>query len=323
MAPGPLEAVEEAGLVLYPGCQAATVHGLNDLLQVASDIAVGRGGRPLSVTWWGADASGRIERRPEGHAGTGRGPGILIVPGRLSGPVDAAEAAPLARWLAEQHARGATLAAVCGGTFLLAETGLLSGRPATSHWAFAETFRARFPDVRLDVDRMIVDDGDIITASGMMAWVDLGLRLAERVFGGAIAAEAARFLLADPAGREQRHYSGFLPPLGHGDDAILKVQHWLQATGARAVTVAEMAGQAGLGERTFLRRYRAATGMKPTEYAQRVRIERARDLLQSTRQPIDRIAWMVGYEDGAAFRRLFRRMVGLSPGDYRRRFAVG
>ncbi|WP_395677259.1 GlxA family transcriptional regulator [Inquilinus sp.] len=318
-APNPAE----AGIVIYPGSQPAMIHGLTDLLRIASDVALHRGGGPvLRISHWAPDAAGRMARRYDSHPGGDGDPGILILPGRLSGPVEAAEAAPFTPWLAGCHARGTLLAAVCGGAFLLAETGLLSGRPATTHWAYAEAFRDRFPDVRLAIGRMVVDDGDIVTGGGLMAWTDLGLRLAARIFGPEVAAEAARFLLIDSAGREQRHYGGFVPRLGHGDEAILKVQHWLQATGARVVTIAEMARRAGLGERTFLRRYKAATGMRPTEYAQHLRVEVARDLLRSTRRPVDQIAWTVGYEDAAAFRRLFHRLVGLSPGDYRRRFGA-
>jgi transcriptional regulator GlxA family with amidase domain len=174
--------------------------------------------------------------------------------------------------------------------------------------------------VKLDTGRVLVDDGDIVTAGGLMAWTDLGIRLVARLLGPAVMAETSRFFLIDAAGREQMHYRSFTPRLMHGDEAIVKVQHWLQARSARAVTIADMAGQAGLEERTFLRRFKAATGMKPTEYAQHLRIDKARDLLQLTRRPIDQIAWSVGYEDPAAFRRLFQRIIGLSPSNYRRRF---
>jgi transcriptional regulator GlxA family with amidase domain len=134
--------------------------------------------------------------------------------------------------------------------------------------------------------------------------------------------ETSRFFLVDAGGREQRHYGSFAPRLSHGDEAILKVQHWLLAKGARAVSIADMAREAGLEERTFLRRFKAATGVKPTEYAQCVRMEKARELLQFTKRPIDQVAWSVGYEDSTAFRRVFNRLVGLSPGDYRRRFGT-
>jgi len=204
----------------------------------------------------------------------------------------------------------------------LAATGLLAGRPATTHWFFAEAFRERFPDVRMEADRMVVDDGDIITAGGLMAWTDLGLRIVERLLGPSVMMETARFLLIDPSGREQKNYASFAPRLTHGDEAILKVQHWLQGRGAGPVAVAEMAGEAGMEERTFQRRFKAATGMTPVEYVQHIRVGKARELLEFTRRTVDQIAWSVGYEDAAAFRKLFHRITGLSPQDYRQRFSA-
>lgn len=134
--------------------------------------------------------------------------------------------------------------------------------------------------------------------------------------------ETARILLVDPPGREQRYYSPFSPRLTHGDTAVLKVQHWLQATDARDIVLATLAEQAGLEERTFLRRFQKATGITTREYCQRLRVGKAREMLQFSRLPIDSIAWEVGYSDPAAFRKIFARIVGLTPGEYRRRFSA-
>ncbi|MBO9379097.1 helix-turn-helix domain-containing protein [Sphingomonas histidinilytica] len=313
----------EVGLVLYPGCQLAMVHGMTDLIDIAGQFARIHGGEPIRVSHWRLQDAGGFARCHDTHSGEPGSPTYLIVPGRLSGVMDAVEAAPYARFLLDRHAQGATLASNCGGAFVLAATGLLSGRPATTHWMFANAFRERFPDVLLDPDKIVIEDGDIITAGGLMAWTDLGLKLVDRLFGPTVVVETGRFLLVDPAGREQRHYSSFSPRMTHGDEPILKVQHWLQAKGARAVSVADMAAQAGMEERTFLRRFKAATGLKPTEYSQHLRIGKARELLEFTRRPVEQIAWTVGYEDAAAFRKLFHRIIGLSPGDYRQRFGVG
>ncbi len=215
------------------------------------------------------------------------------------------------------------LASNCGGAFLLAETGLLAGRSATTHWMFADLLQTRFPDLNVEPEKIVIDDGDIITAGGLMAWTDLGMRLIDRLLGPSIMVETSRFFLVDASGREQRHYGSFAPRLTHGDEAILKVQHWLQARGARAVGAADMAREAGLEERTFLRRFKAATGVKADRICPvRADGEGARELLQFTRRPVDQVAWSVGYEDAAAFRRVFARLVGLSPGDYRRRFGA-
>lgn len=311
----------EVGLLLYGGCQMAMVHGMSDLLTIASGFSVERGGPALRVSHWRPTENG-FERCVDTHPGHTGEADILIVPGRLSSPIGVEEATPYARWLLDRHAQGATLASNCGGAFLLAATGLLSGRPATTHWMFADVFRERFPDVKLDPDKIVIEDGDIITAGGLMAWTDLGMRIVDRLYGPSIMLETGRFLLVDPSGREQRHYSSFAPRLTHGDEAILKVQHWLQSKGARNIVVSDMAKQAGMEERTFLRRFKAATGLKPTEYAQHLRIGKARELLEFTRRTVDQIAWSVGYEDPAAFRRLFHRLIGLTPGEYRQRFYV-
>ena len=312
----------EIGILLYRGCQSAMVHGLTDMLVTASDFSVSRGGRALRVSHWSSDDAGACERSFDTHPGADGVADYIVTPGRLSGPVTADEAVPFARWLTAQHARGAVLASNCGGAFLLAETGLLNGRSATTHWMFADLLQTRFPELSVEPERMVIDDGDIITAGGLMAWTDLGMRLIDRLLGPSIMVETSWFFLVDASGRQQRHYGSFAPRLSHGDEAILKVQHWLQAKGARAVGVSDMARKAGMEDRTFLRRFKAATGIKPTEYAQCVRVEKARELLQFTKRTIDQIAWSVGYEDAAAFRRVFNRLVGLAPGDYRRRFGA-
>jgi len=220
------------------------------------------------------------------------------------------------------HAEGTLLCSVCAGAFLLAGTGLLDGRAATTHWTYAEALAARFPKLRVDVDKLVIDDGDIITAGGLLAWTDLGLKLVDRLLGPTVMLETARFLLVDPAGREQRFYSSFSPRLQHGDAAVLKVQRWLQTQEGAKASVPAMAALAGLSERTFLRRFLKATGLKPTEYCQHLRVGKAREMLEFTGNSIDEIAWRVGYEDPGSFRKIFLRVMGLSPGEYRRRFGV-
>lgn len=312
--------VAEVGLMLYDGCQTAMVHGITDLFAIASQFSCDRGGSALRISQWSVQPGGGFARVHDTHPDAQGEPTVLIVPGRLSGPADAQEAAPYARWLLDRHARGTTLASNCGGAFILAATGLLSGRPATTHWLFADQLQERFPEVRVDPAKMVIEDGDLITAGGLMAWTDLGMRIVDRLLGPTVTLETGKFLLIDPAGREQRHYSSFAPKLTHGDEPILRVQHWLQSKEGRSVSAGQMAGIAGLEERTFLRRFKAATGMRPIEYAQHLRVGKARELLEFTRRNVDQIAWAVGYEDAAAFRRVFHRITGLSPAEYRQRF---
>jgi transcriptional regulator GlxA family with amidase domain len=316
----------EIGLVLYPEAQPAAVLGLTDLLVFAGGIAAshrGLTGNPMRVSHWQQEAVGAMPVRVFDTDPQKSGDlTALIVPPTLSKPIAEGAAAVWADWLRDRHAQGAILGSVCGGAFLLGETGLLAARTVTTHWAYAELFRTRFPQANLDTDRLIIDDGDIVTVGGFMAWTDLGLRFVDRFLGPTVMMETAQKLLIDPPGREQRYYTVFSPRLTHGDTAVLKVQHWLQATAARETALSTLAARAQLEERTFLRRFQKATGMTTTEYCQRLRVGKARELLQFSALSFERIAWEIGYGDPGAFRKVFTRIVGLSPGEYRTRFSV-
>lgn len=314
----------EIGLIVYEKAQMAAVLGLTDLLTVASKLAAKRQDTtdlPLQVSHW--EISGADQQPTCTFSSNLNSVGKLtavIIPPTLEAPIAKQAAAPWLEWLKEQHSTGVILSSVCAGAFLLGETGLLSKRKATTHWGYVEDFKQRFPDVELDVDRIIIEDGDIVTAGGAMAWTDLGLRMVDRFLGSQVMNETARMLLIDPSRREQCYYSAFSPNLTHGDTAILKVQHWLQRTNAQDIDLSTLADCAQLEERTFLRRFHKATGMTSTEYCQRLRIGEAKDFLQFSSSPVEQIAWKVGYSDASAFRKIFKRIVGLTPSEYRRRF---
>lgn len=250
-------------------------------------------------------------------------PSALVLPPRLGGAVPPPLDAAMGAWVEASHRSGSLVCSVCVGAFQLAELGLLRGRPATTHWAMADELARRFPDVRVDADRILVDDGDIVTAGGLMAWTDLALLLIGRFAGPGAVSSTARAFLVDPGGREQRFYRTFAPARDHGDEAILEVQRWLQTRIGQASPVARMAEVAHLGERTFLRRFQRATGLRPTAYVQALAVGRAREFLEQTEMSQQEVAWAVGYEDPKAFRRIFGRLVGLGPGEYRKRFGTG
>jgi transcriptional regulator GlxA family with amidase domain len=146
--------------------------------------------------------------------------------------------------------------------FVLADTGLLAGRTATTHWSLTEKLAQDFPDVLID-ENLTIEDGNFITAGGVLAWTDLGLKLVDRYLGPTIMLETARFMLADPPGREQRYYSNFAPKLHHGDAAVLKVQHWLQTEATKQPSISDMAAIGGLEERPFLRRFSKSDRTQP------------------------------------------------------------
>ena len=318
-------AIAELGVLIYPGAQMAAVHGLTDLFEVANAIAAEHQAVQLPilrVTHWQSSAVLPPVRIHDGHPAPDQALVALLIPPSIGGFSEGQAPPALIQWLRELHATGATLGGVCVGSILLAESGLLDGRSATTHWTSAKTFAERYPAIKLKADAPIVDDGDLITTAGLMAWSELGLRLVDRLLGPSIATATARFLVVEHSDSASQCGSNFSPILNHGDASILRVQHWLQGNGATDVSLTAMAERAGLEERTFLRRFRAATGLKPTEYCQHLRVGKAREMLEFTNGTIDHIAWTVGYQDPGAFRATFKKITGLAPSDYRARFGV-
>jgi len=314
----------EVALLLYPEVAMSAVLGLTELFGFADELTRKRldvQAPLLRISHFALTEEGRLERTYDSEPEMDTRPSIVVVPPCHTTSPAHPQVAFLAAWLSAQAGAGATLAAVCGGTFLLAETSLLDGLTATTHWVYAEELASRFPAIQVDTSRLIIDHGQILTAGGMMAWADLGLALVERALGPEAMIETARFTMIDPPGREQRFYSAFLPRLTHGDDAVLKVQEHLKDPDTSNLSVVSMAALAGLQERTFARRFYKATGLSPTDYQQNLRVERARALLETTSKSVDIVAWDVGYSDPASFRRVFARITGLAPSTYRKRFS--
>ncbi len=231
----------------------------------------------------------------------------------------------LVDWLRRLHAGGATLCSACTGVLLLAETGLLDGREATLHWAFAPTFRRNFPRVRLRTEEVLIvagDRGELVMTGGVMSWHDLALHLIARHVGPTAARAMARLLMLEWHGEGQAPYRSFSPARGHGDALVLNLQDWLEAHHAAPNPVEEMVRRSGLARRTLERRFRKATGRSPLAYVQELRIAEARRRLERTDLPVEEIAYQVGYENTAFFRRLFQRRTRLAPGAYRRKFRL-
>jgi transcriptional regulator GlxA family with amidase domain len=228
-------------------------------------------------------------------------------------------------WIRAMYERGATVCSACTGGMLIAEAGLLDGQEATIHWVAEPYFRERHPNVVLRLDEALVVSGDggrLVTSGAATAWHDLGLYLIARHAGPATAQALARFYLVQWHRDGQAAFQVFDPPTDHGDAVVLAAQRWIADNYAVAAPVAEMVRRSGLTARTFKRRFKAATGETTISYVQRIRIERAKHALETGSAPIEEISWAVGYEDPASFRRLFKRLTGLTPGEYRRRFQL-
>jgi len=304
-------------IVAYPGVQMSAVLGLGDLFTIAN-----RNSEHYGSAAWLKVTQVDIETMSAPSLNSSLDPfDVVILPPSLEQLLNMQDKT-IHVWLRAQHATGALMCSVCAGAFWLGYSGLLGGRTVTTHWNLEEEFRAAFPDTQLMAEHLLIDDNDIVTAGGLMAWLDLGLFIVNRWLGPQVVSQTARHLLIDPSGREQRNYRSFIPVLSHGDRAILPLQHWLEGHVDAEITVKAMAGRTHLSTRTFQRRFKAATGYTPNSYVQNLRVEKARGLLERTRIPVSEIGWKVGYQDASAFSRVFRAITGASAGDYRKRFGV-
>lgn len=226
-------------------------------------------------------------------------------------------------WLRDQHKQGALVCSVCTGAVFLAESGLLDELEATTHWSAATLFRERYPAVRLRPERILCPAGEghnVITSGGPGSWEDLALSLVARFSGEAEAVRIAKIFLLGDRSDGQLVFSAMGRPRNHDDAIIGQCQAWLADNYATPHPVSHMVKLSGLPERTFKRRFKAATGYAPVDYVQALRIEEAKQLLETTSEPTEAIAHLIGYDDPAFFRRLFKRRTGVTPARYRQRF---
>jgi AraC family transcriptional activator FtrA len=243
---------------------------------------------------------------------------LIVIPGWRGGDVPVP--GPLIEALRAAHARGATLVSICSGAYVLAATGLLDGARATTHWRYAEDLQRRYPGIEVDPAVLYVDAGRIMTAAGSAAGLDLCLHLVRRDFGPQRANQVACRLVIAP--HRDGGQAQFLPRSvqTRGDSAFARVLEAMRRELGAERSVVDWAQAAAMSERSFLRRFREATGLAPSEFRARARIDRARELLEGSAASIERIAADCGLGSAANLRQQFRQSLGLSPSDYRRRF---
>lgn len=223
-------------------------------------------------------------------------------------------------WATQQYKQGAEIASMCAGSFMLAATGLLNGKTCSTHWALAENFRQLFPDIQLQTDKLITDESGIYTNGGAYSFLHLLLYLVEKFYGRDTAIHCAKYFQVDLDRNTQAGFSIFNGHKKHSDEAILAAQQKIEDNYTEKISMDSLSAELNIGRRNFDRRFIKATGLTPLDYLQRVKVEAAKKLFETSRKTVNEIMYAVGYNDTKAFRDVFSRVTGMSPLDYKMKY---
>ncbi|UXP30962.1 helix-turn-helix domain-containing protein [Reichenbachiella agarivorans] len=223
-------------------------------------------------------------------------------------------------WIVGQYAKGAEVASLCIGAFLLAKTGLLDGKNCATHWLMTKEFRDMYPDVNLVDDKIITDEQGIYTSGGAYSSLNLNLYLIEKFVNRDMAILSSKIFEIDINRHSQSPFIIFKGQKDHEDEVVVQAQEYIETHFAEKISIDELCDRFSTGRRTFERRFKKATSNTIVEYLQRVRVEAAKKLLESDRAGVNQVMYEVGYTDTKAFRELFKKIAGMSPLDYRNRY---
>lgn len=223
-------------------------------------------------------------------------------------------------WIIQHYKNGAELASLCVGAFLLAATGLLKGKICSTHWQSAEAFRAAFPEVNLQTEKVITDQDGLYTSGGAFSSANLVLYLIEKYGDRAMAIQCSKMFQVDIDRERQSPFIIFKGQKRHNDDQIKQVQQYIEENYQNKITVNELCREVGLSRRSCERRFKKATGNTIVQYIQRIKIEAVKKQLESTRKTVTELMYEVGYADMKSFRNVFHKVAGLSPVEYKRKF---
>ncbi len=282
-------------ILAYPGALHSAVLGLSDILTFA-------GMTPNIVSEPG--------QKPQAAS-------AIILPPAQSSP-DPTSTPWIVDWLKTSAEKGVLICTACVGVTWVAAAGIDAGRPVTTHWGAGPDIKRKWPKLNLDTDRLIIEYSDLVSAGGLMAWIDLALIVIERHLGHQAMLATARHFVVDPGRRDQRRFQRFQPDMDHGDSKILRAQQLIETGIARQLRVTELAGVIGLSPRSFQRNFKAVTGFSFSDYVQKLRIEQAKTLLADTRRSVAEVASDVGYSDVPGFHRVFLKITGLPPSAFRK-----
>jgi len=325
----------EVAIIATPETTASTLYGMYDLLKAPGRdwalVTTGAPGdsliEPMVVSADGRPvvAANGVTITPDRALADCPEPALICVPDLFVAPGEALSGRfdAITGWMRQCFERGAVIASACSGALLLGEAGLLRGQDATTHWAYCEAMAEQYPGVRVHERQALVASGDgqrLIMAGGGTTWIDLTLYIISRMVSVDEAMNVARIYMVNWHDFGQQPYARLARASQSGDRLIADAQVWIADNYRQAAPVKAMIERADVPERSFKRRFAQATGMPPLEYIHTLRLEDAKQLLEAGSDSVEAIAMEVGYEDASFFSRLFRRTVGMTPAQYRRKF---
>ncbi|MGL4317167.1 MAG: GlxA family transcriptional regulator [Pseudomonas sp.] len=311
-------------IALYVGPQTvcSSLSMADDAFRLANQLAgerlfdtrrVSQDGQPVEL--------GFIQVRVDGDLSLAEGVDLILIPASGSSVPRMLDGnATLLAWLAKRPAEQ-QLASLCSGAFLLAASGALDGRRATTHWSLASDFRQRFPLAQLQIEQLFTEDANRFCSGGAQAGLDLCLHLIAWHAGDWLAQRVASTLVVDRERGPQSRFAPLLPEPREEDGLIGPLLRWLHEHHHEAIDLERLAAQAHCSTRTLLRRFKASTGLTPNDYLQRLRISAAQTALRNPARSLEQVAAQVGYADRATFAKLFKQLCGESPGAYRKRLS--
>lgn len=300
-------------LLRYPESLNSAVYGLEEMFNLANSICSMQDINLSFVT--------SIINLDSVHLEVGSDSDVIILTPTNSADDYLNPNKALLHWLQKRYCCGTILASACCNTFVLAEAGLLKDKTCTTHWQLENTFRELYPEIKLSVQDTLRNEGEIITASGIMSWLDLGLEIIAQYTKVSVLRELGHLLTIDTTTQEQRFYRKFVPYVKHSDETVLELQQYLNLHYSEPFSISVLLSKVHFSERTLQRRFLNATGLTPLRYVQRLRIQKACNLLETTHQSFETIAYHVGYSDAGSLRKLFKEEMNLSPREFRERFA--
>lgn len=320
--------IKNFGILVYPGCTSSMVSGVWDILSLANHLYRQHSDCPLfnlkliGETKSPINSFSGLPLTPHCSISTRESFDIIYIPGFMGDEQEIIKQnKKIIYWVSKIKSNRTILSAACNGNILLAESGKLDNHSATTHWSLKEKFKDTYKKVKLQPEKIIVDNGNTISAAGVTSYFNLSLHLIHRFSNTEIALSCAKLFLVDSGRKIQTPYQMLEFSKTHGDELIMKTQDWIESNYRERITLSKLGKAVNTGSKTLIRRFKKVTGVTPQAYLQKLRIETAKRLLESKVISFNEVTWEVGYNDSSSFHKAFKKETGLTPIDYRNKFS--